>query len=406
MVGGGPAGLACAIAASSEGRAVLLLEKMPRAGLKLLASGSGRCNIASALPLDSYATRYGDAGRFVSPALRATDPRELIGFFEKKGVAFVTEGEKIFPASGKSQTVLDALLDCLRESGAELRTSAAVSGIRREDDRFLATSGAGIEVSRALVIATGGASYPRTGSNGEGWALASSLGHSIAETAPALCPIIAANWVFASCAGSSLKNAPIALRREGKIINRSRGDVLFTHRGLSGPGILDLSRYIKRGDRLELSIIDASDAAAVDSLLRRESAAHGARSAKTIVSALGVQDKLGSALLADLGIDPAKKAGDLARAERLAIAQRIAAFPVDVQALAGWDEAMATRGGVSRTEIEARSMGSRLVPGLFFAGEVIDIDGDTGGFNLQAAFSTGFLAGRSASRFVERHAGS
>jgi predicted Rossmann fold flavoprotein len=235
--------------------------------------------------------------------------------------------------------------------------------------------------------------------------LAASFGHSIAQTAPALCPILAEGWAFESCAGISLRDIPIALRRGQKIVRRTRGDVLFTHKGLSGPGILDLSRYIQPGDRLELSVLGAIDPAGVDSLLREEASVHGARATRTIVAELGAPDRLGAALLASLGIDPSKKAGELARSDRLAVAAGLAAFPVAVAALAGWDQAMATRGGVSRSEIDPRTLGSRLVPGLFFAGEVLDIDGDTGGFNLQAAFSTGFLAGRSACRFLERPEG-
>lgn len=399
VVGGGPAGLFGALRAAEAGARVILLEKMSRAGTKLLASGSGRCNISHAGPIEDFLGRYGKAGRFLKPSLLAFTNADLVSYFESRGLGIVEEeGGKLFPASGRARDILDLLLRESARLGVQIRTEQSVKKAERRDGSFLiGAEGADYE-ARALLVATGGLSYPGTGSTGDGYALAASFGHAIAETAPCLSPVLVEGYAFADCAGIALRDAPLEVRRgaEGKIADRGRGDVLFTHRGLSGPGILDLSRSVLPGDELRVRLVDEGIGGEPDDLLLEEIEAHGKRTFKACVQALGLPERLAGALIASLGADPAAKAAVVGRDDRKRVGAALAGCPFRVAALGGYAEAMATRGGVALEEVDPKSMASRIVPGLFFAGEVLDIDGDTGGYNMQAAFSMGAQAGSHA----------
>ncbi|HOX30787.1 MAG TPA: NAD(P)/FAD-dependent oxidoreductase [Spirochaetales bacterium] len=397
VVGGGPAGLFGALRAAEAGARVLLLEKMRRPGTKLLASGSGRCNFSHAGPVEDFLGHYGKAGRFLKPALLGFTNADLAAFLQSRGLAVLEEeGGKLFPASGRAGDILELLLRELGRLGVELRTDCAVRGAALSGGRFVVEAAGGPWEAPALLLATGGLSYPGTGSSGDGYALAAAFGHAIAQTAPCLAPVAVEGWAFAACAGIALRGAPLELRRGegGKLAARGRGDVLFTHRGLSGPGILDLSRSILPGDELRVRL--ASGEGDPDELLLAELGAHGKRGLKSCVQALGLPERLAQALLAGLGIEPSTPAALLGREARKRVSAALAGFPFRVASLGGYGEAMATRGGVALEEVDPKSMGSRLVSGLYFAGELLDIDGDTGGYNIQAACSTGALAGSHA----------
>lgn len=426
VAGAGPAGFFAALSAASRGASVLLLERMESPGRKLLASGSGQCNLTHGGPISDFLDHYGSpaAARFLRPSLYGFSNADLEAFFEERGVPLEeTEAGKVFPASRSARDLLRVLREELRSAGVRLATSSRLVGIGRaagEGRGFeLAVerggAGAAPEASglsaaeplgcRALVLATGGSSYPGTGSTGDGCRLAASLGHGIAEPAPALTPFYvpsAAFAPFADCAGIALRGCAVALFRSGKKVASGRGDVLFTHRGLSGPGILDLSRHAAPGDEVRLAPVPGfQDAEAADRSLLGELEEHGARSALRVLQGYGLPESLCRALLAAAGADQAAKAAALPKAARRFLAGGLSSsggFPFQVERLGGWKEAMATRGGVLLSEVDPKTLESRLVPGLHFAGEVLDIDGDTGGYNIQAACSTGRLAGISACR--------
>lgn len=412
VAGAGPAGLFAAVSAAEAGSRVLLLEKMPSPGRKLLISGTGQCNLTHAGPISSFLGRYGAAGKFLRGALYAFSNADLAAYFAARGLELEeTEGGKVFPASRRARDVLDALLAELRRLGAEIHTGRRVLSARKDGGAFEIGTEAGVERAAALVVATGGLSYPATGSSGDGYALAASFGHRVAETAPALTPVVAAKdgafpfSPFVSCAGVALRDTSIAVFRGGRKAAEGRGDVLFTHRGLSGPGILDLSRSIRVGDELRVSLAPGSGGVEdVEKRLLAELGAHGKRSVARVLREAGPAESVCLALLEALGVEAAGKASVLSRAARRSLAQSLAeggeaGHRFIVAELGSWTEAMATRGGVALSEVDPRSMESRIVPGLYFAGEVLDVDGDTGGFNIQAACSTGRLAGlRAASK--------
>jgi len=417
VVGGGPAGLFAAISAAEAGARALVLEHMSSPGRKLLASGGGQCNlthggeIADFLPHYGGGARPGEAGRFLRPALYAFSNRDLVSWFARRRVPVTGDPDgRVFPSSRRAQDVLDLVLGEARRRRVEIRTFIAARHVTVEQKGFAVLGPARTEViarGRTLVLATGGRSYPALGSTGDGYRLAASLGHSIVSPRPALVPVVVERKgfsLFVACAGTSLFGTAVAVIREGRRIAEASGDVLFTHRGLSGPAVLDLSRYVLPGDVLRVSLVPIfGDVRAAEQRLRAEIEAYGKRTVVNLLQGLGLAAGLSRALVAAAGLSPGTKAADLPRALRRSLASSLAAggdggHPFPVLSLGGWNEAMVTAGGGRLNEVDPKTMGSRLVPGLFFAGEILDVDGDTGGYNLQAAFSTGRLAGLNAAR--------
>jgi predicted Rossmann fold flavoprotein len=247
----------------------------------------------------------------------------------------------------------------------------------------------------AVVIATGGASYPATGSTGDGYRIAREFGHTVTEIAPALTPVIVQGYPLGDLAGLSFENLPISLFRDGKRVVKVSGDLVLTHTGLSGPGVLDLSRFILPGDLLKVSFYPGRDQETIRRQVSDAIAISGARRVKTMLAGLPLPARLAKRIVELVGLSPDTSCSHLTKQARQEIIALLSGFPFVVSRLGGLDEAMVTRGGVALSEIDPRTMESRLVPGLYCIGEVLDIDGDTGGYNLQAAFSTGMLAARS-----------
>lgn len=394
IVGAGPAGLFCAIHASAERGSILLLEKNPDPGRKLLIAGSGQCNITHDGQVRDFLTHYGRHGRFLSPALLNFPNSSLTRFLEEHGLETITNGGgKIFPASRKSSDVLQVLVKECRARGVRLLFNEQVTGITREESLFRVGSRSGKFYSDTVVIATGGITYPETGSTGDGYLFAKSSGHTVTGIAPALTPVIVEKFPFDDLAGISFRNAGISIWRTGGKVSSCKGDLLFTHRGLSGPGILDCSRIIIPGDQLNISFITGLSRDQLASDLNRKLIEHPVSGIGTIISSFGLPDRFVATLLRVIGIAPGTSCSHISRLQRKKIIDSLTAFPFLVHSLGGPDEAMVTRGGIHLPEINPKTMESRLVSGMFFAGEVLDIDGDTGGYNLQAAFSTGYLAG-------------
>ncbi len=396
IIGAGPAGLFCAANAGGSGKQVLVLEKNPVPGKKLLLAGSGQCNITHEGPVRNFLTHYGENGAFLKPALMNYPNTAIISFFQQRGLDMVTtKAGKIFPATLKSTDVLHILQKECATHGVPIHYNGPVQDVSYNGNRFFVVTRNITYSGSSLVIATGGASYPGTGSTGDGYGFASSLGHTIITTAPALVPVIADRYPFGDLAGISFDSLYFSLWREGKKIGSHRGDLLFTHQGLSGPGVLDYSRFIKAGDSIRLSFIGPVPREQFVKDLSGKIAAHPVSHVKTIVLQYKIPERLVTTLLQLSGIPEDLTCAHLTKTQRNTIITNLLEFPIRVGKLGGFQEAMVTRGGVSLQEIDPKSMESRLVAGLYFAGEIIDLDGDTGGYNLQAAFSTGYLAAKS-----------
>ncbi len=395
VIGAGPAGLFCAANSSDKGRKVLVLEKKRSPGRKLLVSGSGRCNLTHDGDIRSFLDHYGDHGRFLRPALLGFANLDLIAFFEDRGLAMIRqEGGKVFPETQRSRDVLKVLIEECEARNVDIACGKTVKSIGKSGDGFEVTCGDQAYRSFLLVIACGGRSYPATGSTGDGYDFARAFGHTIAEIGPALAPVRIKDYPFSKLAGISFSDAVISIFR-GKKVKEHHGDVLFTHEGLSGPGVLDLSRHIRTGDVLRVSFVGGKKRVDLDRWLRDRSQEEGARNLRSVLVDLEIPARLAARVLEISGIPQDLKCAQMTRETRVDLADNLAGFPLVVEELGGFNSAMVTRGGVNLLEVNSKTMESKLVDGLYFAGEILNVDGDTGGYNLQAAFSTGILAARS-----------
>ncbi|HWQ67866.1 MAG TPA: NAD(P)/FAD-dependent oxidoreductase [Methanospirillum sp.] len=396
IIGGGPSGLFCAYAAGRELKNVLLIESKPSCGRKLLMSGSGQCNITHDGEVRSFLSHYGDNGAFLKPALMSFTNQDLMNFFSENGVELTRyPGGKVFPASRQASDLLQVLEERCRLAGVRVITHDPALEACKKDDAFLVKTASGYFQSDHLVIATGGITYPATGSTGDGYRFAQKFGHQIAEVAPALAAVLVKDYQFSDLSGISFPDLSISLYRGEKKIRDHVGDILFTHSGLSGPGILDFSRFIRPGDQLKVSFLPGKDMGTVSRSLIDQISAAGNRQVKTVLTSYSLPDRFIRKLLELSGIEPDLTGSHLSKKERSILAGYLTGFPFTVLRLSGPEDAMVTRGGVTLTEINQKTLESKLVPGLYFIGEVLDIDGDTGGYNLQAAFSTAALAARS-----------
>ena len=392
IIGAGPAGLFCA--ANLAGLRVCILEKMNLPGRKLLLSGSGQCNITHAGSMSDYAAHFGEASHaaFLKPALRALSNTDLLAFFEARGMTFeTTDAGKVFPTTRSADDVLDVLLDACDAAGVEILYEERVESVKKDGERFVVSTAYGKYLARCLVVAAGGSSYPKTGSSGDGVRLSEMLGHSIVEPKEALTPVYAENFRLADLSGLSFENVTLTIWRDGKKIGANTSDLLITRFGFSGPCVLDASRAMQAGDVLKISFTQLS-AEAVDALLVERCRKEGGRLVSNLLYGLGVPDRLVKSLIEEAEIAEDTKGSQLSAVSRKALVRLITSYEVKIAHLGDFSISMATAGGVSLAEVNKKTCESKLHPGLFFAGEVLDIDGDTGGYNLQAAFSTAYLA--------------
>ena len=424
VVGGGAAGLMAAGQATGLGATTLLLEKMDRPARKLRITGKGRCNLTNVAPLPDFIAHFGPNGQFLRQAFSRFFTSDLLTFLEELGVPTVTErGGRVFPASGEAQDVADALVRWAGQQGVTLRTRSPVEQLLVEGGRVVGVQVAGNQVSSengnqvfsekpgffsayyadAVIVATGGASYPATGSTGDGYRLAASVGHTIVPIRPALVPLETAGNVAPRLQGLSLRNAAVRVWVDGKRQAEAFGEMLFAHFGVSGPLVLSLSRLVvdalRQGQRVTLSIDlkPALDEHKLDARLLRDLDTHGKRQFRTLLKAL-LPARLIPVCMDLTSIPPDKVGHQITALERERLRTWLKDFRLEVTGYRPFTEAIITAGGVDTRQVDPRTMASRLVEGLYFAGEVLDVDADTGGYNLQAAFSTGWLAGRSAAR--------
>jgi len=409
IIGAGPAGMMAAIKAAQEGARVTLLEKQAEAGKKLKITGKGRCNITSSLEKELFLTGYaGNSGRFLYSVLHEFSNQDLIEFFAERGVPCKVErGNRVFPCSEKAEDVVNALRKNLQQLQVKIIYKSRAEGLVTQAGQVTGVKTAGrVLPAQAVIIAAGGMSYPGTGSTGDGYQLAAEAGHQIVTPRPGLVPLETIESWVKQLKGLSLKNVQLtAYKPDGGRINQDFGEMLFTHFGISGPIVLSMSRdigeylYKNPGQRVKVSI-DLKPALSEEALEKRIDRDFVQYSRKQYKNALN--DLLPQSLIPVIielsGIDPGQTVNSITRTQRRALVKLLKSLTVTVKGTRPIGEAIVTAGGVSLKEVDPKTMASKIVKGLFFAGEVLDIDGYTGGFNLQAAFSTGYAAGKYASK--------
>ncbi len=404
IIGGGAAGLFCGWNVARCGLSVIILEKNNMPGKKLLLSGSGRCNITNNCSIEDFLTKYGDKGRFVKNALYNFTGSDLIDFLSENGIAVVDNGAgKVFPESGRSRDIVNLLVDLCLKSGVRIMNSSPVSSVRTVDGGFETEFTHSALRSKKLVIATGGKSYPVTGSNGDGYLIAGGLGHKIITPEPALTPVYVKNYRFEKCAGISVKDANISHFRNGKKIGEHSGDLLFTHHGLSGPAVIDYSRSLRAGDEVCVNMVCGFNSVTLDEDLVGELALNGKKTIKNCLAKYGIPDGIIAVLLEEADVDPHTISAFLTKTDRKKLTGLMTGCRFVIERVGGFNEAMATAGGIDTSEINGKTMESRIVNGLYIVGEVLDVDGESGGFNLQFAFSSGHLAAESIIRSINEN---
>ena len=400
VIGGGPAGMFAAITAARQGKKVLLLERNDRLGKKLLITGKGRCNVTNDCTQQEVLQNTPRNGRFLYSAMTAFPPEKTKAFFEDLGCALKTErGSRVFPVTDKAQSILDCLQKELRRLHVTVKTARVrhiltedghVTGVETQDEKLFADW---------VILATGGASYPTTGSTGDGYAMAAELGHTIIPAEGSLVPLETAGTDCQEMQGLSLRNVGVKLlNAKGKVLYKDFGELLFTHFGISGPTVLSASCHLKgEGCRLVIDLKPALEESKLDDRLLRDLDMYQNRTMENALTDLLPRSMI-PVVLRRLDIDPNLQANSLTKQKRRELVQLLKAFCVESTGKRPVSEAIITSGGVKVSEIDPKTMASKKVPGLYFAGEIIDCDAYTGGFNLQIAWATAYAAGMAVSQ--------
>ena len=398
VIGGGPAGMFAAITAAKQGAKVLLLEKNDRLGKKLLITGKGRCNVTNNCTAQEVLQNTPRNGRFLYSAMTAFPPEKIMAFFEEKGCALKTErGNRVFPVTDKAYSILDCLQNELRRQGITVKTGR-VKEILTEEGCAVGVMTQNEKISaKWVILATGGASYPTTGSTGDGYAIAERLGHTIIPAEGSLVPLETAGNDCQEMQGLSLRNCGVKLlNAKGKVLYKDFGELLFTHFGVSGPTVLSASCHLKGdGCQLVIDLKPALEENKLDDRIQRDLELYKNRSMENALTDLLPRSMI-PVVLRRLEIDPEMQANSLTKQKRRALVELLKSFRVEITGKRPVAEAIITSGGVKVSEIDPKTMESKKLPGLFFAGEIIDCDAYTGGFNLQIAWATAYAAGSSA----------
>lgn len=400
VLGGGPAGMMAAHTAASYGKSVVLLEKNERFGRKLAITGKGRCNVTNDCDETTFMQNIPTNPKFLYSALRGFDMQDTKDWFEDRGIPLKTErGNRVFPVSDKAQDIVGALVRACEEAGVKMRRAEAES-LWIEDGVLKGVclkDGSRME-SAAVIVATGGKSYPLTGSTGDGYRFAEQAGHTVTELKPSLVPLVSHNEDCRDMQGLSLRNVTVTLwdKKTNKPLYEELGEMLFTHYGMSGPLILSASSHIRtfEPDRYEIRIDlkPGLDDKQLDARILRDFAKFANRDFINALSEL-LPKKMIPIIVYRTRIPAFTKVNSITKEQRKVLRDTIRCFNISVDGFRPIDEAIVTAGGVSCREIDPRTMESKKLKGLYFAGEVLDVDGYTGGFNLQIAFSTGYAAG-------------
>ena len=395
IIGGGPAGMFAAITAAQRSQSVLLLEKNDRLGKKLLITGKGRCNVTNDCTAQEILQNIPRNSRFLYSAMNAFPPERVKDFFEEYGCALKTErGNRVFPVSDRSQSVLEALQKAMRRYQVDVRTAKVkgiltdngqVSGVRTDKETI---------ACKWVILATGGLSYPTTGSTGDGYAMAKSLGHTIVSCEGSLVPLETAGEDCPDMQGLSLRNCGVKLLdAKGKVLYKDFGELLFTHFGVSGPTVLSASTHLKGdGCRLVIDLKPALEEGKLNDRILRDLDMYKNRTMENALTDLLPRSMI-PVVLRRIGVAQDLQANSFNKQQRRALVEILKAFTVEITGKRPVAEAIITSGGVKVSEIDPKTMQSKLVPGLYFAGEIIDCDAYTGGFNLQIAWATAYVAG-------------
>lgn len=407
VIGAGAAGMTAAYFAAVQGASVLLLDKNSKTGRKLRITGKGRCNLTNNSDVQEVLAHIPSGGKFLYSALSAFPPDAVMHFFEGHGLPLKTErGKRVFPQSDNANDVANLLEKLCRNNGVQFR-QGEVTGISIKDSRVK-----GIKLyaesldCKTCIICTGGLSYPLTGSTGDGYRFAKSLGHTVTELRPSLVPLECEDDCCGRLQGLSLKNVELRVYENGGLIDRGQGEMLFTHFGVSGPLVLSASAKMRHFGqaryRLEIDLKPGLDERTLDQRILRDLHKYQNKAFHNSLYDL-VPHALVPELLQLCGADNELRANNVTKETRQKLLRALKAFPLSVTGTRPYDEAIVTSGGVNTKELNPRSMGSKMISGLFFAGEVIDLDAYTGGFNLQIAWSTGRLAGISAAEYCKQN---
>jgi len=394
VIGGGPAGMFSAIVAASHGSKVLLLEQNDRLGKKLLITGKGRCNVTNNCTAHEVLQNIPRNGKFLYSAMEAFPPQKIIDFFEQNGCTLKTErGNRVFPVSDRSSSVLNCLCSILKTNGVIIKTAQvkeiltngnAVIGVRTHKETVLAPR---------VILATGGVSYPATGSTGDGYKMATAVGHDIVQPEGSLVPLEASGHDCQEMQGLSLRNVGIKLlNAKGKVVFRDFGELLFTHFGVSGPTVLSASAHLKPGTHTMLiDLKPALDESKLNERILRDLEQYQNRTMENALTDLLPRSMI-PVVLRRLNVDPSLQANSFKKEQRRALVAMLKAFSVEITGKRPVTEAIITSGGVKVSQIDPKTMASKLINGLHFAGEIIDCDAYTGGFNLQIAWATAYAA--------------
>ena len=402
VIGGGPAGMFAAITAAGQGHKVLLLERNDRLGKKLLITGKGRCNVTNDCSAQEVLQNIPRNGRFLYSAMTEFPPERIKEFFISNGCPFKTErGNRVFPVSDRSASIMDCLAAALRSTHVTVRT-ARVRRILTEEGRAV-----GIETdaekiqAKWVLLATGGVSYPLTGSTGDGYEMAKALGHTVVAPEGSLVPLETEGTDCQDMQGLSLRNVAVKLVNEkGKVLYKDFGELLFTHFGVSGPTVLSASAHIKGNCRLVIDLKPALDEGKLNDRLLRDLDMYRNRSMENALTDILPRSMI-PVVLRRLNIGTELQANSLKKEQRRALVELMKGFSVTITGKRPVAEAIITSGGVKVSEVDPKTMASKLISGLYFAGEILDCDAYTGGFNLQIAWATGYAAGMAASKQEE-----
>ena len=401
VIGGGPAGMYAAITAARQGAKVLLLEKNDRLGKKLLITGKGRCNVTNNCPPEEILANIPRNPRFLYSAVYGCTPAQVMSFFEENGCDLKTErGNRVFPVTDRSASVLEALQRAMKAASVHIRNAAAKEILTENGCVSAVRTAEGDIPCKWVILAAGGVSYPATGSTGDGYKMAAGLGHTVVEPAGSLVPLESDDPHCAQMQGLSLRNAAVKLlNAKGKVLFKDFGELLFTHFGVSGPTVLSASAHMKgEGCKLLIDLKPALDEGKLDSRLLRDLEQYQNRTMENALTDLLPRSMI-PVILEKAGIEPSLQANSLRKEQRRSLVTLLKAFPVTVSGKRPVAEAIITSGGIKVSEVDPKTMGSKLVPGLFFAGEILDCDAYTGGFNLQIAWSTAYAAGTAAKNY-------
>ncbi|MFH0764643.1 MAG: NAD(P)/FAD-dependent oxidoreductase [Candidatus Omnitrophota bacterium] len=405
VIGGGAAGIMASVRAGELGKKVVLIERNPSIGVKILMTGKGRCNITNTAPIDVFIEKFAPGGEFFRTAFFTFSGGDLAEFFRSRGLELKAERQgRVFPVTDKAKSVVSVLEGSLKDSGVDIIYNARITAVEHKDTSFiLTTEGAGPIEAKKVVIAAGGASYKATGSSGDGFKIAERLGHSVLPLKPALVPLKTKETWVKDLQGLGLENIRVTFRLGGKKLESEVGELMFTHFGVSGPLVLDMSGDIvsalERHKEIPMTI-DLKPGLRVEQLeskLVHKFSVKGSVQIRTLMQDM-LPKRMVGLFLSLLDMPAAKRANQITKTDRQAIIDMLKKLPLTITGSLPIEEAMVTGGGVSKKDINPRTMESKIVPGLYFAGEVIEGAAPSGGYNLQQAFSTGYLAGENAAK--------